>query len=73
MAGDWEASDLAGVLEVFASSVDTLIPVPLQKLRSLYLPRAPRQERNTEQNTRATSRATTTSPTSCSPTSWTPP
>ncbi len=51
MAGDWEASDLAGVLEVFASSVDTLIPVPLQKLRSLYLPRAPRQERNTEQNT----------------------
>lgn len=52
MAGDWEASDLAGVLEVFASSVDTLIPVPLQKLRRLYLPRAPRQERNTEQNTR---------------------
>ncbi|WP_219816704.1 class I SAM-dependent methyltransferase [Arthrobacter sp. ZGTC131] len=52
MAGDWEASDLAGVLEVFASSVDTLIPVPLQKLRSLYMPRAPRQERNTEQNTR---------------------
>lgn len=52
MAGDWEASDLAGVLEVFASSLDTLIPVPLQKLRSLYLPRAPRQERNTEQNTR---------------------
>lgn len=53
MAGDWEAPDLAGVLEVFASSVDTLIPRPLQKLRSLYLPRAPRQERNTEQNTRA--------------------
>ena len=52
MAGDWEASHLAAVLEVFASSVDTLIPVPLQKLRSLYLPRAPRQERNTEQNTR---------------------
>jgi cyclopropane-fatty-acyl-phospholipid synthase len=52
MAGDWEASDLAGVLEAFASSVDTLIPVPLQKLRGLYLPRAPRQERNTEQNTR---------------------
>jgi cyclopropane-fatty-acyl-phospholipid synthase len=52
MAGDWEAPDLAGVLEVFASSVDTLIPVPLQKLRNLYLPRAPRRERNTEQNTR---------------------
>lgn len=53
MAGDWEASDLAGVLEVFAASVDTLIPTPLQKLRTLYLPRTPRQERNDEQNTRS--------------------
>ncbi|WP_083510493.1 class I SAM-dependent methyltransferase [Pseudarthrobacter sulfonivorans] len=53
MAGDWEASDLAGVLEVFAASVDTLIPAPLQKLRSLYLPRTPRQERNEEHNTRS--------------------
>src|SRR6478735_7360004 len=52
MAGDWEASDLAAVLEVFAASVDTLIPMPLQKLRTLYLPRTPRQERNAEQNTR---------------------
>lgn len=52
MAGDWEASDLAGVLEVFAASVDTLIPAPLQKLRTLYLPRTPRQERNDEHNTR---------------------
>lgn len=51
MAGDWEASDLAGVLEVFAASVDTLIPAPLQKLRTLYLPRTPRQERNEEHNT----------------------
>jgi cyclopropane-fatty-acyl-phospholipid synthase len=53
MAGDWEASDLAGVLEVFAASVDTLIPAPLQWLRSLYLPRTPRQERNEEHNTRS--------------------
>ena len=53
MAGDWEASDLAGVLEVFAASVDTLIPTPLQKLRTLYLPRTPRQELNDEQNTRS--------------------
>lgn len=53
MAGDWEASDLAAVLEVFAASVDSLIPMPLQKLRSLYLPRTPRQERNAEQNTRS--------------------
>ncbi|MBE4719842.1 class I SAM-dependent methyltransferase [Pseudarthrobacter sp. AB1] len=53
MAGDWEASDLAGVLEVFAASVDTLIPAPLQALRTLYLPRTPRQERNEEHNTRS--------------------
>lgn len=53
MAGDWESSDLAALLEVFAASVGTLIPVPLQKLRSLYLPRTPRQERNAEQNTRS--------------------
>lgn len=53
MAGDWEANDLAGVLEVFAGSVDSLIPMPLQKLRSLYLPRTPRQELNAEQNTRS--------------------
>ncbi|MGO4186573.1 class I SAM-dependent methyltransferase [Pseudarthrobacter sp. TAF60_1] len=53
MAGDWEASDLAGVLEVFAASVDTLIPKPLQTLRTLYLPRTPHHERNEEQNTRS--------------------
>ncbi|MFF1251556.1 class I SAM-dependent methyltransferase [Pseudarthrobacter sp. NPDC058329] len=53
MAGDWEAADLAGVLEVFAASVDTLIPAPLQALRPLYLPRTPRQERNAENNTRS--------------------
>ncbi|RAX44401.1 SAM-dependent methyltransferase [Arthrobacter sp. AQ5-06] len=53
MAGDWDASDLAGVLEIFAASVDTLIPAPLQKLRTLYLPRTPRQERNEEDNTRS--------------------
>ena len=41
------------MLEVFAASVDTLIPTPLQKLRTLYLPRTPRQERNEEQNTRS--------------------
>lgn len=53
MAGDWEAGDLTAVLEVFAESVGTLVPEPLQKLRALYLPRQPRRERNTEQNTRS--------------------
>ncbi|HSN35219.1 MAG TPA: class I SAM-dependent methyltransferase, partial [Arthrobacter sp.] len=53
MAGDWDAEDLTAVLEVFAASVGNLVPEPLQKLRALYLPRQPRRERNTEQNTRS--------------------
>ncbi|MET4095204.1 cyclopropane-fatty-acyl-phospholipid synthase [Arthrobacter sp. UYCu712] len=53
MAGDWDAEDLTAVLEVFAARVGSLVPEPLQKLRALYLPRQPRKERNTEQNTRS--------------------
>ncbi|MET3811752.1 cyclopropane-fatty-acyl-phospholipid synthase [Arthrobacter sp. UYEF3] len=53
MAGDWDADDLTAVMEVFASRVGSLVPEPLQKLRGLYLPRTPRTERNTEQNTRS--------------------
>ena len=53
MAGDWDADDLTAVMEVFAARVGTLVPEPLQKLRGLYLPRTPRTERNTEQNTRS--------------------
>ena len=52
MAGDWDADDLTGVMEVFAARVDTLMPEPLQKLRAPLPAAAPRQERNTEQNTR---------------------
>jgi cyclopropane-fatty-acyl-phospholipid synthase len=53
MAGDWDADDLTAVMEVLAARVGTLGPEPLQKLRALYLPRQPRRERNTEQNTRS--------------------
>jgi cyclopropane-fatty-acyl-phospholipid synthase len=53
MAGDWDADDLTAVMEVFAARVGSLVPEPLQKLRALYLPRQPRRERNTEQNTRS--------------------
>ena len=53
MAGDWEASDLTAVLEVFASRVATLIPDFLQRLRGLYIPKQPRSERNSTQNTRS--------------------
>jgi cyclopropane-fatty-acyl-phospholipid synthase len=53
MAGDWDADNLTAVMEVFAARVGTLVPEPLQKLRAFYLPRQPRRERNTEQNTRS--------------------
>ncbi|MDP9983078.1 cyclopropane-fatty-acyl-phospholipid synthase [Pseudarthrobacter oxydans] len=53
MAGEWDADDLTAVMEVFAARVGSLVPEPLQKLRALYLPRQPRKERNTEQNTRS--------------------
>lgn len=53
MAGDWDADNLTAVMEVFAARVGTLVPEPLQRLRALYLPRQPRKERNTEQNTRS--------------------
>lgn len=52
MAGDWEAPDLAGLLEVFAAQMATLIPAPLQKLRAVYVARHPQTERNTTDNTR---------------------
>jgi cyclopropane-fatty-acyl-phospholipid synthase len=47
MAGDWEADDLAGVLRAFAGRVERLLPGPLQRLRALYEPRIPAEERNT--------------------------
>ena len=52
MAGDWHADDLGGLLEVFAAQMGTLIPEPLQKLRALYVARAPHTEKNTTTNTR---------------------
>jgi cyclopropane-fatty-acyl-phospholipid synthase len=53
MAGDWDAHDLTAVMAVFAARAGSLVPEPLQKLRALVLPRQPRKERNTEQNTRS--------------------
>ena len=53
MAGDWDADNLTAVLEVFAARAGTLVPEPLQKLRALFLPRQPRSERNSLENTRS--------------------
>jgi cyclopropane-fatty-acyl-phospholipid synthase len=47
MAGDWAADDLAAVLGAFAARVETLLPGPLQRLRRVYEPGLPAEERNT--------------------------
>ena len=47
MAGDWAADDLAEALAAFAGRVDRLLPGPLQRLRGLYEPRIPAEQRNT--------------------------
>jgi cyclopropane-fatty-acyl-phospholipid synthase len=47
MAGDWRADDLPGALAAFAARVERLLPEPLQRLRRLYEPRIPAEERNT--------------------------
>ena len=53
MAGDWDADDLAAVMEVFAARVGTPCARAAAET-SGPLPAAPAaQERNTEQNTRS--------------------
>jgi cyclopropane-fatty-acyl-phospholipid synthase len=47
MAGDWRADDLSAVLGAFAARVERLLPGPFQRLRGLYEPRIPSEERNT--------------------------
>jgi cyclopropane-fatty-acyl-phospholipid synthase len=47
LTGDWTAPDLAGVLTAFASKISTLVPAPLQTLRSFYEQRMPSEEENT--------------------------
>jgi cyclopropane-fatty-acyl-phospholipid synthase len=46
-AGDWDAEDLAGVLEVFATRIDSIVPTVFRKLRRAYIRRQPTAERNT--------------------------
>ncbi|MDJ0342943.1 cyclopropane-fatty-acyl-phospholipid synthase family protein [Streptomyces sp. H10-C2] len=47
MAGEWDSEDLVGVLTVLASHVASLIPAPLQRLRSVWARRQPSAQRNT--------------------------
>ena len=74
MAGDWEASDLTAVLEVFASRVATLIPDFLQAATRPLHSEAALAVNGIRRRTRArTSPGTTTSRTRCSNCSSTAP
>ena len=46
-AGEWDSDDLARLLTVFATHVETLVPAPLQKLRRLHGVRRPAGENDT--------------------------
>ncbi|MFJ4921568.1 class I SAM-dependent methyltransferase [Streptomyces sp. NPDC088725] len=52
MAGEWEAPDLVGVLTVLADHAASLIPAPLQKLRSAWALKQPAAQRNTPDGSR---------------------
>lgn len=52
MAGEWESTDLTGLLTVFATAVAELVPPALQWLRPIVVaaqPRSPRDSRNQAQ------------------------
>lgn len=53
MAGEWDASDVHGVLTAFADRVADLVPAPLQLLRPIAVRRQPSAERNSVRNTRS--------------------
>lgn len=52
MAGEWHSSDLVGVLTVFASAIDEIVPPYLQRLRRLVLTRNPNSDQNTPTQSR---------------------
>ncbi|MFE7857097.1 class I SAM-dependent methyltransferase [Streptomyces sp. NPDC057403] len=53
MAGEWDAPDLVAALTVLAAHTADLVPAPLQRLRRLWAPRQPHEERNTPDGSRA--------------------
>ena len=52
MAGDWDCADLTGLLTVFATHVDELVPPWLQRLRGLAVRRQPKDDAQTIQGAR---------------------
>ena len=53
MVGDWSAPELTAVLTALASRIDTVVPAAFQGLRSVLLPRTPRNHRGAQADTRA--------------------
>ena len=49
MAGDWDSTDLAGLLTEFAKRLDELIPPAMQRFRPLAVVRQPRSQHNSRQ------------------------
>jgi cyclopropane-fatty-acyl-phospholipid synthase len=52
MAGDWDSTDLVGVLTPMAREVGAVVPKPLQWLRRWYTPRMPAAEDNDRRGAR---------------------
>jgi cyclopropane-fatty-acyl-phospholipid synthase len=52
MTGAWDAADLGGTLTVLCEQIADLVPAWMQRLRSVYVSRPPRHQKNTETNTR---------------------
>jgi len=74
MAGEWRPgpdTDLAEVLLPFAQRLTDLVPPALARMRRVVDRRIPAAQRNSPPARGATSRPTTTCPTTCSPRSWT--
>ena len=52
LTGAWDAEDLGGFLSVLSAEMPTLIPAPLQKLRSVVVRRPPRSQKSSTKNSR---------------------
>ncbi len=52
LTGAWDSSDLGGFLTVLAADMASLVPRPLQTLRSAYVRRPPRHQKNSQDQAR---------------------
>lgn len=52
MTGAWDAKDLGGTLGVLCEQIGDLVPMWMQRMRSVYVSRPPRHQKNSTKNTR---------------------